>query len=374
MSGAFASAALDLHSYGLAVLPTGGNDGKVPLLKNWRRWKGQGRRSVQELADKFPDANVGIITGQSGLTVVDADDEKALADSESRFGVSPLVVRTPRGGGHLYFRSTGEKNANLRREGLNADIRGDGGMILAPPSVRSGVGVYRIERGSWSDLDSLPFAAVVERGQRTAAIDPRRPAGCVPAPSPAPKEGARNDTLYRALRFYAEHCDTLEAMLREADALNKEFIPPLPSSEVSRCARSVWRMKTEGRILLPGQQRILTTPAELDRLSADGLYFLMSLRRWHGAKHGEPFALVAKAMARDESLRGWGSRRIRAATRELLGSGDLVLIRKGGSRKGDPSYFRLGCSNVTQYNSTPALRLSAGVKAVELSLIQGGKE
>src|SRR5262245_60514823 len=134
--GAFASAALALHARGLAVLPVGGENGKRPLVKHWSKWRTQTRETVERLIAQHPEASIAINCGPSRLTVVDADDENALADAEARFGYSPLVVRTPRGGGHLYYRNAGEGCPTRLRvhEGLNVDIKGRGGYVLAPPS------------------------------------------------------------------------------------------------------------------------------------------------------------------------------------------------------------------------------------------------
>src|SRR4051812_9503477 len=113
-AGPFGAAATALHAQGLAVIPTGGPDGKAPLVRGWSAWRGQRRETVETLARKHPAANVAILTGLSHLTIVDCDDENTLADAEGIFGRSPIVARSPRGGGHLYYASTGERNANLR--------------------------------------------------------------------------------------------------------------------------------------------------------------------------------------------------------------------------------------------------------------------
>jgi hypothetical protein len=332
MMGAFQSSALALHERGLAVLPTGGDDGKSPLVKGWTTWRGQARRSVESLASKFPDANVGVITGLSRLTVIDADDERALADAERRFGRSPIVTRSPRGGGHLYFRSSGERNANLRSAGLNVDVRGVGGMVLAPPSARAGIGSYRLERGGWDDLarlpalrpDALPGA---HRPRTSVSVDAR--------------EGERNTKLFTALRCVAEACRSLDDLLTEAHAINAQFAPALSNIEAAKVARSVWTMKEQGRLILPGKPRILMLPAELEGLSADAFYFSAWLKRWHGAKQGASFALSAKAMERARVLAGWGRRRYELAILELRRSGRIERTHRGGSRPGDPSLFRL---------------------------------
>lgn len=256
MTGPFEAAALELHGHGLSLIPTGGDDGKTPLVGGWSAWKGQRRATVEAFARKYPDANIGVLTGLSGLTVVDADDETTLADAERLFGYSPIVTRSPRGGGHLYYKSTGERNANLRRSGLNIDIRGQGGLVLAPPSVRSGRGEYRMERGSWTELQKLPAirpGAIPQRPERQRVER---------AEKIESGEGSRNVSLFTALRYHAPLCSSADELTMEAHAINAQFTPPLPRCEAEKVAGSVWRMKLEGRILLPGQQRILMLPAE----------------------------------------------------------------------------------------------------------------
>lgn len=335
MSGAFASAALELHGRGAFVIPTGGEDGKTPLVGNWSKSHKQRRETVEKFARRFPSANIGIATGGSGLTVVDADDEKTLADAEGRFGKSPIVTRSPRGGGHLYFRSSGERNANLRSHGLNIDIRGIGGMVLAPPSLRAGVGSYRIERGSWDDLANLPALLPGAIPERTAT--PARPKpGAIDS-----AEGQRNNNLFAALRYHAEGCESLHDLLADAHAINAQFSPPMPRIEADKVARSVWRMKSEGRLILPSKPRILLTFGELESVGADGCYLSLWLKRWHGPKHGASFALSAKAMERAKVLPGWGRRRYELAILELIKAGSIERTHKGGSRRGDPSLYRL---------------------------------
>src|SRR6185295_11607994 len=143
------------------------------------------------------------------------------------------------------------------------------------------------------------------------------------ASSRAAVQGARNDALFAALRIQAQDCESLDDLTLYAHAVNAQFSPPLPKAEAEKVVMSVWRMKMEGRIIQKGQQRIQLFLAELESLTADGLYFLSWLKRWHGAKNGGPFALSAKAMDKAHAIPGWGARRIVAATRELRASGVL---------------------------------------------------
>jgi hypothetical protein len=113
-TGPFGAAALDLAARGLAVIPVGGADGKVPLIAwaNWRR--PPGKNFLQKLACKHGAANVAILTGLSSLTVIDVD-RADLADAMlERFGPTPLIAETPSGGRHHYYRSGGERSTTLR--------------------------------------------------------------------------------------------------------------------------------------------------------------------------------------------------------------------------------------------------------------------
>lgn len=112
----------------------------------------------------WPGANVGLRTGAaSGLVVVDIDPEHGGDDSLGRLvrehGELPdgRVVRTGSGGRHLYFRHPGGvvRNDAGRRLGPGLDVRGDGGYVIAPPSLHASGGQYRVaSRGA--ELPELP--------------------------------------------------------------------------------------------------------------------------------------------------------------------------------------------------------------------------
>lgn len=90
------------------------------------------------------NANIGVVTGaSSGLVVLDIDGDEGM---ESLRGLeranAPLPttasVVTPRGGSHFYFRHPGSEIRNSAGVlGPGLDVRGDGGYVLAPPSMGS---------------------------------------------------------------------------------------------------------------------------------------------------------------------------------------------------------------------------------------------
>jgi hypothetical protein len=143
------AAALGYLRRGWSIVPVMAR-GKQPLVP-WRDFQ-QERVTPDEARAWFrhwPEANVGLVTGQiSNLVVIDIDSahggERSLADLTARFGALPptLTVRTGGGGRHLYFSSPADPVAVRSRVGVapGIDVRAEGGMIVAPPSIHpSGV-------------------------------------------------------------------------------------------------------------------------------------------------------------------------------------------------------------------------------------------
>jgi hypothetical protein len=117
--------------------------GKRPLVA-WRAFQTSlaSAEVVEGWFTRWPGANVGLVTGRvSGLVVLDVDARhgggKSLAALEQEHGALPVTLEASTGGGgrHLYFRHPGPPVMN--RVGLRPgiDVRGDGGCVVAPPSV-----------------------------------------------------------------------------------------------------------------------------------------------------------------------------------------------------------------------------------------------
>jgi hypothetical protein len=82
-----------------------------------------------------PYANVGIVTGEiSAVVVLDADGEAGVTELERRGYPTTWTARSGSGGLHLYLRHPGYLAANRKIAGIG-DLRGDGGLIVAPPSL-----------------------------------------------------------------------------------------------------------------------------------------------------------------------------------------------------------------------------------------------
>jgi hypothetical protein len=335
-------------------MPLGGVDGKEPVLafKRWRRPPGP--KAILDLAKRYPTANVGALTGLSGLTVVDVDDPELIDDMVRRCGDTPLMTETPSGGRHHWYRSDGEASVNLRDRKdapVAVDVKGIGGLVVVPPSyARIGEHAgkpYRFIRGGWDDLRHLPKAHPGSLPK--AAGGSAAPQGAAVQQLRAVPYHIRNITLHKLLLRQVRHCDTEEDLIDIANTIVADHfelanVPPFPLSEIRKTAHSVWQTEKEGRNWVGKEARFVVTVSELDALEGDSDAFMLwfVLQRMHGAR-AEPFAVAPKAMAHAEVVRGWtGVRRYMKARDRLLGCSGLVRVHVGGRGRGDPHMYRLG--------------------------------
>ena len=144
---------------------------KTPCIIGGRNAASKDMDQITKWSEDFPYANVGVATGvENGIFVVDIDDALAFEHLKS-LGKMPSTLTASSGRGfHLYYQHIGGKVVNragklvlrsknpwrgddwLEVQGL--DIRGDGGSIIAPPSVHSSGRSYFWQDGY--DKVSLP--------------------------------------------------------------------------------------------------------------------------------------------------------------------------------------------------------------------------
>ena len=121
--------------YGFSVIP---ERDKQPLIE-WTKWKTEQatKEQIQEWWKKFPDANIGIITGKiSNLAVIDVDTDEALMELNKYLpdNFECPMVQTPGGGRHFYCRW--EKGLGTYQHLFgDIELKGEGGKITAPPSI-----------------------------------------------------------------------------------------------------------------------------------------------------------------------------------------------------------------------------------------------
>jgi putative DNA primase/helicase len=129
---------------------------KSAKYSNGANWgKTRDPEQIRKDFNRWPKANVGIPTGpDNGFWVVEADTPKghdvdgiaSLRALEEKHGPLPttLMAESPSGSLHYYFKWPDAVVIKNTTSGIapGIDVRGEGGMVIAPPSVR-GDGAYR---------------------------------------------------------------------------------------------------------------------------------------------------------------------------------------------------------------------------------------
>lgn len=153
------NAALMYREKGFSVIPI--RQDKKPYIP-WAEY--QTRRATPEEIkgwwEKWPGANVAIATGElSGIFVIDCDDEEAYRKIQELLPDSLVtcVAKTPRGY-HIYFLYQKERRiGNTTNIFPGVDIRGEGGYIIAPPSINGdGMAYDWLDGLSIHDEDPAP--------------------------------------------------------------------------------------------------------------------------------------------------------------------------------------------------------------------------
>lgn len=151
-----------------------GNEGKHPLVP-WKSAATTDHGQIQRWWQRWPNANLAIVTGvESGIYVIDIDNKRSvdlgggtligegdhsIRQREQESGKLPDTRSsiTGSGGTHLLFAyPDGEDSPYPNTSGIlpSVDTRGDGGYIVAPPSLHKSGNRYR-----WVEEDQ-PIASL----------------------------------------------------------------------------------------------------------------------------------------------------------------------------------------------------------------------
>jgi putative DNA primase/helicase len=223
------------------------HQGKHPIISDWQNRCTNDRQTIEGWWAEWPQANVGIVCGASGIGAIDIDAYKGGEESliallsEIGFSVLPTTVeaRTGSGGRHLIFRDGG--NLIPSKVGLRPgiDIRADRGQIVVEPSSNKN-GPYK-----WiiSPFDMEPALIPDELVRRIVASNGDRthkPISSGRATDEYVVEGHRNThltSLAGYMRHYGMERDTIfQELIRENDC---HCMPPLDTTEVATIAGSV---------------------------------------------------------------------------------------------------------------------------------------
>jgi hypothetical protein len=249
--------------------------GKHPRTPNGLKDASTDPAVIAKWFEQWPNANIAVVPGPSGLVVADIDS-KIAERVASWLGLcaeptlTALTGRTDFPGRHLYFRYTGPSLGNLkvtvsddhliavRTDQPGLEIKHDRGYVIAPPSMHVSGRQYRWLRDGY-EPQPLP-------GRATALLL------LVPQHPPGPRDAedgpglhlsdGRKTTLARiagSLRRLGCSAQQIDAML---SVLNTDFRPPLPPTKVAGIAGSIARYPPDPPAITPPTRTQWGVPVE----------------------------------------------------------------------------------------------------------------
>jgi hypothetical protein len=179
-------AALKLARKGLRVFPCRFR-GKEPLILNNLQRATTDEKIIRAwwfASADFVCANIGVATGPgSGIWVLDVDGDKrgeaTLRAWEAEHAALPETVEaiTARGR-HLYWKwqeSAPVRNTQSRDDMPGVDVRGEGGFVLAPPSIHPTGRVYAWSVDSANEFADAPEWLIEKINRNSEPVEPRPP-------------------------------------------------------------------------------------------------------------------------------------------------------------------------------------------------------
>ena len=265
-------AALEYVARGWSIFPLAPFD-KIPL-KGSAGFKDASTdlEAVCHWWSKHPTANIGTPTGAANkFFVIDIDPKKGGADEWLLLATlhgepETRRVRTPSGGTHLYFRwPAGGGVRNNVNVWPGIDVRGEGGYVVAPPSVTR----LKCNRDDPNKIDTYPgsYELIDARDPAdapdwilAAVVKAEHPRPALRVPShgiPPILAGERNERLFRIARGCRADGYTEGQILERLRQLNTDGTvnPPVDELELATIAR-------QGAAVPSGGER----PADRERI------------------------------------------------------------------------------------------------------------
>ncbi len=250
---AIVRAASDYRAAGWSVIPLRPHD-KRPLI-DWERFQHERAPpdAVAEWYRRWPEANVGVVTGEiSNLVVLDIDPHHGGDDSihrlERQSETLPVTVEAVTGGGgrHLYFAHPAGLVRNRAGLAQGIDLRGDGGYIVAPPSIHPSGKRYAFLPGrSPAEMTLAALPRWLFAGTGGPRVGRSRDAWRQLVREGVP-EGRRNSTVASLTGHLLWHGVDTEVALELMLAWNRlRCRPPLDDAEVAQVVASITRLHAQ---------------------------------------------------------------------------------------------------------------------------------
>ena len=303
--------------HNFSVIPT--KQDKKPLIP-WEKFQKRkaDQKEIEEWWQKWPDANVAIVTGaaSNNLGVIDKDTEegrRAIEEIIPESFITPMT-ETPREGGHIYcLIPPGIELRNNTRTIPGCDFRGEGGYILAPPSMTEH-GQYKWLPGlSIDDVNIAPLPqAYIDfvAGQANSFINNNAfgiKRGCRQNDDKAGGmfvEGRRDNDLFHVANTLVKGGMPEHEIVKVLEKLAENCIPPFPEKDIeSKISSALKRVER--------RERNLSTEIREWVMSSNGVFLSTDVGRCLQLSSREEQKNLSKVLGRlcrEELIQRYGNK------------------------------------------------------------------
>lgn len=222
--------------------------GKHPRTENGLKDASNDPAIIEAWFERWPDANIGVATGaHSNLVVIDVDPRHGGFESLAALPDNPPETITQKTGGGLqfFYAHPGEPIKNSAGQfAPGIDVRGDGGYVVAPPSLHASGEryIWLAEQGNLAPLGwLLPRLKEPKQGANVATDVEIIVPGIEPVPEVVP-DGQRNVTLIKLAGYMRRKGFSERAIFEALRAENERICrPPVELDELARIVRNAMR-------------------------------------------------------------------------------------------------------------------------------------
>ncbi|MBF0546511.1 MAG: bifunctional DNA primase/polymerase [Candidatus Riflebacteria bacterium] len=211
--------------------------GKHPRFSDWQKEENCDPKKILQEFEKFPNSNLGLMTGEINKIVsIDVDFPISELSNEDPFFQELIELQSQTAsfetgrGSQIIMKTTDEKIPNsVSKLAPKVDVRGNGGIIVVPPSVHQNGKIYR-----WANDRKIGELSDSLKKKIQGSLNAEH------NPSAIWEEGVRNVNLYHygvAKKRAGLTDDEIEEAIREEN--KKKCFPPLPNKEVKLIIKNV---------------------------------------------------------------------------------------------------------------------------------------
>ena len=305
---------------GAWIMPTGGEDGKLPLLN----FSAQHRHPLKLVMQRLQLSNsqtYGIRLIDMVVLDIDADEADLIDEMQGRFGANDCIVRTGRGF-HLYYSTIDNVTLNLRAAGFPIDVKqGSNSFVLGPHSLRPDGVLYQFHKQPFSLFDMPRIKLENTSIVKTVASELNQA-----------NSGTRHPFLISQGRKYIEYVDSWDELLsnllydRDTYCADPSTVP---DAEVEGIAKWWWQKRLKNQVYNKNYSVFKFPRKAYHQLRAlpngyVALDLYLYLHDKHGHTLGKTFQISVDALQKSAGC-AFGQKALRKAINQLLELGYLTI-------------------------------------------------